>query len=363
MNLTPDCPVKPLPFDEIFEKIETKAILKKLAIAHRSLAELKGVVQSIPNQTILINTLSLQEAKHSSEIENIITTQDELYQADLSEFSTFNPAVKEVQRYSYALNSGFNLIKQEQIIRLNTLLMVQEQLEHNNAGLRAISGTALKNAYTGKTVYTPPQHKNDIILLMENLIEFINTEDRFELDPLTKMAIIHHQFESIHPFYDGNGRTGRILNILYLVKENLLDIPILYLSRYLIENKSDYYTLLQAVRDSQNWEDWVQYILNAIIETAQSTIELVKQIKILMQNFKNQFRSELPKIYSQDLLNQLFMHPYSKIAFIQNHLGVSDKTAKRYLDELCRIGLLKKEKIGRENFYINYALFDLFIKY
>ncbi len=363
MNLTLSCPVKPLPLRTVFEDIESKSVLKKLAVAHRFLAELKGVVQSIPNQSILINTLSLQEAKHSSEIENIITTQDELYQADLSREVVSNPAVKEVRRYSRALNKGFLIVKDEGIIRLSTLLKVQSILEQNNAGFRSVNGTVLKNVQTGETIYTPPQHKDDVSWLMDNLIQFINGEDLFELDPLTKMAIIHHQFESIHPFYDANGRTGRILNILYLVKEDLLDIPVLYLSRYFIENKAAYYKHLQSVRRENKWEDWIKYMLDAVILTSQSTINLVKEIKELIRTFKQQFRKELPKIYSQDLLNQLFMHPYSKITFIKNHLSVSDKTAKRYLDELCRIGLLKKEKIGRENFYINHLLFSLFVGY
>jgi len=213
-------------------------------------------------------------------------------------------------------------------------------------------------------VYIPPQHKDDVVRLMSNLIDFINDDMLAQdLDPLIKMAIIHHQFESIHPFYDGNGRTGRILNILYLVQQELLDIPVLYLSRYLIQHKKEYYELLQAVRDKDEWENWVVFMLEAIADTAQSTLMLVKEIKQLMGRFKHEFRSQLPKIYKQELLNNMFKHPYTKIEFVEQELGVSWQTARRYLDELTRIGLLKKEKIGKHNYYINEPLFELFLKY
>lgn len=357
-----DCPVSELPIQNE-EQFESKAILKKLAIAHRALAELKGMVLSIPNQGILINTLSLQEAKHSSEIENIITTQDELFKADLNTEYFTNPAAKEVQQYSLALSYGFEAIKKEEIIRLGTLLGVQQCLEKNRAGLRVLPNTVLKNSI-GEVIYIPPQHKDDVERLMNNLIEFINNDELMaDIDPLVKMAIIHHQFESIHPFYDGNGRTGRILNILYLVQQGLLDIPILYLSRYLIQHKQEYYQHLQEVRDTQNWEPWILYMLDAVTDTAKSTLLLIQEIKSQMQNFKYIFRQKLPKIYKQELLNHLFKHPYTKIEFIEKELNVSWQTAKRYLDELTRIGLLKKEKIGKYNYYINEPLFTLFLEH
>lgn len=237
----------PLPDIELWE---TRLVLKKTAEAHRYLAELKGVAASIPNEAILINTFALQEAKDSSEVENIVTTHDELYKANLFEEAVANPAAKEVQDYAFALNRGFETARQSKIIRLSDILAVQQNLEHNTAGLRKLPGTDLKNARTGEVVYTPPQHADDIAVLMENLILFINDDSLCEADPLVKMAIIHHQFESIHPFYDGNGRTGRILNILYLVTQDLLNLPVLYLSRFIIHNKADYYANLQAVRDT-----------------------------------------------------------------------------------------------------------------
>ncbi|MBB5150721.1 Fic family protein [Histophilus somni] len=357
-----DCPVDELPLEP--NQFDTVAILKKVTIANRALAELKGVLLSIPNQAILLNTLSLQEAKHSSEIENIITTQDELFKADLNAEYFSNPAAKEVQQYSFALHYGFSEIQKDKIIRLKTLIGIQNRLEENKAGLRSIPGTELKNSRTGKVIYTPPQHKDDVERLMNNLIEFINDETIMpDTDPLIKMAIIHHQFESIHPFYDGNGRTGRILNILYLVQQGLLDIPVLYLSRYLIQNKQEYYHHLQNVRDTGQWEEWILYMLDAIADTAKSTLHLIQEIKQQMHSFKHRLRDELPKIYKQELLNQLFKHPYTKIEFIETELGVSWQTAKRYLDEITKIGLLEKAKIGKYNFYINKPLFELFLNY
>ncbi|CAI88027.1 MULTISPECIES: Fic family protein [Pseudoalteromonas] len=210
----------------------------------------KGVAASIPNEAILINTLSLQEAKDSSEVENIVTTHDELYKASLFEEAITNPATKEVQDYAFALKQGFNTARKNKLLRLSDILLIQKNLEHNNAGLRKLPGTDLKNASTGEIVYTPPQYAEEIAKLMANLITYINDDSLCDADPLVKMAIIHHQFESIHPFYDGNGWTGRIINILYLVTKELLNLPVLYLSRFIIHHKADYYSNLQAIRET-----------------------------------------------------------------------------------------------------------------
>jgi Fic family protein len=346
----------PLPNIEVWE---TRAVLKKTALAHRYLAELKGVSATIPNEAILINTLTLQEAKHSSEIENIITTHDELFKAELFTEATLNPATKEVQDYAFALRTGFSLVRDSKLIRLADILEIQQTLESNKAGFRKLPGTELKNAQTGEVVYTPPQHPQDIVQLMDNLVQYINDDQLCDADPLVKMAIIHHQFESIHPFYDGNGRTGRIINMLYLVGQELLDLPVLYLSGYLIQTKHDYYQKLQVVRDKGEWEPWLLYMLEGIVQTAQATIKLIKNIKQLMQSFKQQIREQLPKIYRQELLNNLFNHPYTKIEFMVNDLNVSRLTATKYLEQLVEIGLLKKEKVGRSNYYINQALLSL----
>ncbi|MDM8545174.1 Fic family protein [Candidatus Venteria ishoeyi] len=343
-------------------ELETKAVLKQAALAHRYLAELKGVGATIPNETILINTLTLQEARDSSAVENIITTQDALFRAELQTEVFANTATKEVQNYANALRTGFELVRHGKILTLNHIKQIQSELEGNNAGFRRQAGTALKNQRTGETVYTPPQHPDDINRLMDNLEQYINNDELSDVDPLIKMAVIHHQFESIHPFYDGNGRTGRIINVLYLVCKDLLQLPILYLSRYVIENKDDYYQYLQQVRDANDWESWVLFMLKGIADTAQKTIHLVHDIKQLMQDYKHRIRAELPKVYSQDLLNNLFKHPYTKIEFVMDDLRVSRATATSYLDKLVEAGFLEKLKIGRSNYYLNKPLYKIFIR-
>lgn len=335
-------------------RFETTAILKKLAAASRRLAELKGAAGTIPRQGILINTLSIQEAKDSSEIENIVTTHDELFQDDLSPGSSLSPAAKEVLRYRQALWTGFESVRQSSLLTVNHILEIQAALEQNNAGLRKVPGTVLKDG-AGQVVYTPPQDANEIAALMSDLERFINDSAAFDADPLIKMALIHHQFESIHPFYDGNGRTGRIINVLYLVKEGLLDIPVLYLSRHIVRTKSDYYRLLQSVRAQDTWEDWVLYMLTAVEDTAVQAVATIQAIRSALFDYKHRIRDQF-KFYSQDLINNLFTHPYTKIEFVERDLGVTRLTATRYLEALTAAGLLIKQKIGRTNYFINPAL-------
>ena len=339
---------------------ETKAILKKLVEAHRYLAELKGVAATIPNENILIQALALQEAKDSSEIENIVTTHDDLFKAEFADESA-SPAAKEVSRYVNALRVGFVSVRETGLITLNQILDIQRELEQNTAGFRKLPGTALQNKATGEVVYTPPQHPEQIAKLVSDLELFINDPGRLDVDPLIKMAIIHYQFESIHPFYDGNGRTGRIINILYLVANGLLNLPVLYLSRYIIQNKGDYYRLLQEVRTKQVWEQWVLFMLESIATTSRQTIQLVTSIRSIMQDYKHRIREQFPGFYSQDLLNNLFCHPYTKISFIQRDLNVSRLTATRYLDKLVDAGFLEKHRHGRTNYYINTPLVELFV--
>lgn len=343
----------PLEFD-----LETRAVLKSLPSAHAALAELKGIASTIPNQTILINTLGLQEAKDSSAIENIITTHDDLYKSELNLDSFKSLNAKEVQNYISATKKGFELISKSGLLTNKIILKVQEELEGNNAGFRKLPGTALKSSETVEVIYTPPQDPEEIRNLMTNLEEFINDRSICDFDPLVKMAIIHYQFESIHPFYDGNGRTGRIINILYLIHENLQNLPILYLSKYIIKNKSDYYRLLQCVRDENNWEDWLLFMIKGIELTSRETIDLILQIRELMMQYKNILRGKY-KFYSQDLLNNLFKHPYTKIEFIQRDLNVSRITAANYLNQLANDKLLTKKKLGTGNYYINDLLFEL----
>ena len=347
-----------LPLPDL-NQLETRAVLKKTAEAHRYLAELKGVAGSIPNEAILINTLALQEAKDSSEIENIVTTHDELYKANLNVEATLSIATKEVQDYAFALRKGFMAVRETTLIRLNDILTVQQELERNKAGLRRLPGTDLKNVSTGEVIYTPPQKFDDVERLMANLVAYINDDGLCDADPLVKMAIIHHQFESIHPFYDGNGRTGRILNILYLVAKGLLNLPVLYLSRHFIRDKSVYYAQLQRVRDTGDWEPWLLYILDALVVTSQHTIQLITAMKVIMRDYKHRMRTELPKLYRQELLNNLFNHPYTKIEFVMDDLQVSRITATRYLEQLVEQGFVVKAKIGRSNYYINQPLVAL----
>ncbi len=344
----------PLPSDS---GIETKQVWRALNVAHRHLAELKGVCLSLPNPNLLIQTLSLQEAKDSSEIENIITTHDDLYANQGSHLEGLSLAAKEVQYYVQALQQGFEEVRKTGLIRLDTILAIHAQIEQNQAGLRALPGTMLKNERTGKTIYQPPQSKVEVQSLMSNLVDYIHN-DQNDLDPLLRMAIIHHQFESIHPFYDGNGRTGRILNILVLVREGLLDLPILYLSRYINYSKTSYYELLQKVRDENRWDEWCLYILKGITETAKNEIQLIRKLTSLMNHYKHKIRENY-KFYSQDLLNNLFRYPYTKIEFIVAELGISRPTATKYLDQLAEDGFLDKKKMGRTNFYVNTPLFTL----
>tara|TARA_Y100000588_G_scaffold379258_1_gene461117 strand:- start:149 stop:1117 length:969 start_codon:yes stop_codon:yes gene_type:complete len=316
----------------------------------------------IPNQSILISTLSLQEAKDSSAIENIITTHDELYKSDSMSRHFESQAAKEVYNYAAALKEGWKKVKNTQLLTNSTILEIQSEIVENNAGFRSIPGTEFKNEQTGDVVYTPPQEIFQIKDLMSNLEQFINDDTLSDLDPLVKMALIHHQFESIHPFYDGNGRTGRIINVLYLVKEKLLDTPVLYLSRYVNQNKAEYYRLLQDIRDGKSsWEEWILFMLDAVEETSYQTTKLVRGIQKLMQSHKKLIREALPKVYSQDLLNIIFCHPYTKISFIEQELGVARGTATSYLNQLVEIELMSKLKVGKSSYYINKELFKLLI--
>ena len=341
------------------QEIETQKVLKKAISANRALANLNGVARIIPNSTILINSLVLQEAKDSSEIENIITTHDELYRANLDIESITNEA-KEVQNYKEALLRGFSLVSDTKLLLKKHIIEIQEILEQNDAGIRKQAGTNLKNAQTGEVIYTPPQDYETIQELLTNLEIYINEPN--DIDSLINMAIIHHQFESIHPFYDGNGRTGRIINILYLILKDLLDIPVLYLSRYIITHKADYYRLLQEVRTEDKWEEWILYILEAVEQTSLETIELINRISDLMIKIQDKISRELPKIYSKDLVEILFMHPYTKIDFLVDRLNITRKTASKYLNELENIGILENIQIKNSKFFINIELFNLLRK-
>lgn len=362
MSIEYNIPKLPLDFD-----FETKAIMRQVTKSNRRLAELKGVALTIPNENILLSSLVLQEALDSSAVENIVTTSDELYRAELDiKGGLTNAATKEVLNYREAMQVGFDMVRRNRLLTLNDIKQIQKTLEHNNAGFRTEPGTKLKSS-KGEVVYIPPQSGEDVARYMSNLERYINDPEIHDIDPLIKMAIIHHQFESIHPFYDGNGRTGRIIAILYLVENDLLDLPILYLSRYITHNKGEYYRLIQRIRDNdpdnaEDWEKWVLFILKGVEETAIETIRLVKSISALMAKYKNILKPLFGKQYKHELLNNLFFHPYTKIEFMERDMSVQRKTAAKYLDTIVsETGLLKKQKLGRSNYYINTELMELFI--
>lgn len=347
-----------IPILPLGDNLETPNVLKKAIIANRALAELKGVAQTMPNQALLISTLSIQESKDSSEIESIVTTHDELFRYD-RKFDDSSPSTKEVYRYREALFFGYEKIRTKPITS-NLLIDIIKILTERDVGFRNVPGTTLKNPRTGEIVYTPPQDRTEIITLMKNLDIFINMKDKAGLDPLVSMAIIHHQFESIHPFFDGNGRVGRILNLLYLIENQLLDIPILYLSRYITQNKSEYYRLLQAVRDKGVWEEWILFMLSAVEQTAKQTIGTIESIKALMGEYKKVLKEKVPRIYSHELINNIFSHPYTKIEYIVEDTNVSRLTASKYLKQLEKLGLLRMQKHKNTNYYINDQLLHLF---
>jgi len=349
-------PLTDLPSAEL---LETRAVLKQLAVSHRHLAELKGVVATIPNPDILISTISLQEAKDSSEIENIFTTQDELLQAEIFAEHSRNAAAKAVRRYAAALRRGFEETRNDQLITINRIIQFHATLMDNDAGIRKLPGTVIKNQATGQIVFTPPQDPNQIQSLLTDLERFLNVDGAYEFDPLTKMAIAHHQFESIHPFYDGNGRAGRILNSLYLVAKDLLEQPVLYLSGYIIDTKAEYYHLLQSTRDTGDWEPWLLYMLEGVEVTSKTIVLLIEEIRSLMIEYEQRLRDVLPKIYSHELLTNLFRHPYTKIEAVQNDLGVSRLTASKYLAALTEKGFVEKHRLGKYNYFVNRPLVQL----
>lgn len=343
------------------ELVETVAILKQESKSAVALAELKGLSRTLPNPNILINAVILKEAQASSGIENIITTQDKLYQALFAKSTKPDFATKEVLRYREALLMGTQLIKDKGFLNTNGIISIQKELEENNAGIRKLPGTALINDLTNEVIYTPPDNFDTINNLMKNIEEYLN-DDEDDSSPLIKLAIQHYQFESIHPFYDGNGRTGRIINVLYLILKGLLNEPILYLSSYIIQNKGDYYRLLQEVRTNENWEEWILYILKGIEQTAFSTINQILKINTLFDQTLQLVQEKLPRIYSKDLIEQLFVHPYCKIEFLVSNLHIERKTASRYLNNLEEIGILKSQQKGKEVIFINIKLYNLLKK-
>jgi Fic family protein len=358
MKFNPEKPFNNLPLLPPKAEIETKAVLKKTISAGRALAELKGVGNTIPNQSLLVNSIVLQEAKASSEIENIITTDDALFKAFTAKTKQVDSATKEVLRYREALWMGYQLLQSRPALSTNLFVSLVQTIKKNQAGIRCTPGTTISNITTGKVIYTPPNRESVIRDKLKNLEDFIHASD--DIDPLIKLALIHYQFEAIHPFTDGNGRTGRIINILFLVLHGLLELPVLYLSKAIIERKNDYYLLLRQVTEKGKWEQWVLFILDAVEQTAIFTRERILAIRNLMAETMEKARKELPNsVYSKELIELLFLQPYTKTAFVVDAKIASRNIASRYLNELNRIGILDKEKVGKEVIFLNKKLFEL----
>ncbi len=354
----PQKPYNALPLLPPEVEVETKVVLKKAISAHRSLAELKGLGLTIPNQALLVDSLILQEAKASSEIENIITTNDALYKAFSARTSQIDAATKEVLRYREALWEGYHQLKQKPLMTTNLFIKIVQIVKQNQAGIRNTPGTSIINENTGEVIYTPPEGEDIIREKLKNLEEFIHAED--DMDPLVKLALIHYQFEAIHPFTDGNGRTGRIINILFLVFKGLLDLPVLYLSKAIIERKREYYRLLREVTEKGQWEPWILFMLEAIKETAEFTRKRIIAIRDLMEETMEEARKKLPRrVYSKELMELLFRQPYCKIAFLVEAGIASRNIAAGYLKELVKIDILKPYRVGNETLYLNWKLFNL----
>ena len=343
-KINPEKPYNELPLLPPDKELETKEILKKAIEASRSLAELKNAAKIISNYNILLNNLALLEAFDSSKIENIVTTHDKLFKAFSSSQNNMDPAVKEVLNCRDSLWKGIELLDKNSFISTNMIVEIQGILIKNKAGIRQQSGTVIKNTYTNEIIYTPPVGEKIIREKLANLENYINI-DEDDIDPLIKLAIMHYQFESIHPFYDGNGRTGRMLNVLYLILKGLLDHPILYLSSYIIKNKADYYRLLRDVTFNNNWVEWIIYMLNCISETSINTIRLIETIKKERDETAKIIQTKLPNIYSSELVDILFSQPYCKAKYlVDNNIGVR-KTSSNYLQEIEKIGILTSEKM------------------
>ncbi len=361
MDFNPDKPFNDLPNLPPQVELETPRALKATTRASRALAELKGRTHTIPNPTILLNTLALQEAKLSSEIENIFTTNDELYRGLAADGNggDLSPHAKEVLHYRDALWHGLNAIHHRPFLSTNLTIEIVNIIKENNAGIRNLPGTKLQNPETKEVIYTPPEGQDLIRKKMANLERFSN-EMSSDLDPLVRVAVAHYQFEAIHPFFDGNGRTGRILIILQLIMNRLLEMPILFLSRFIIERKAQYYRSLRAVTERGEWEDWLLYMLEAIEATAHGTTEKINAIHSLLAETLQTAKTVLPKSsFSKELIELIFEQPYCKIRFVEK-AGIAKRlTATKYLRDLAKAGLVTPVKKGRELIFINHPLWHL----
>ncbi len=354
-----DIPYNDLPLLPPKSNLETTTILRKTITASRALANLNGAIINLPNPQLFLDTIQLQEAKASSEIENIITTNDELYKSVVADKKFENSAAKEIISYKNALWHGLMQLETRPFITTNLCVDIMQRIKKNTSNIRTTPGTTLSNI-NGDVIYTPPSGEDVIRKKLSNFEKFINEDD--SLDPLIKMALMHYQFEAIHPFSDGNGRTGRILLLLYLKMENLLDVPAIYLSEYIIQNKSEYYKRLRLVTEKEDWESWIMYMLDMIESTAQNGLIRLKEIVELMHKMSEEIRNELPKVYTKDLIEILFKLPYTKRQnLIDAGLG-TPKTVGNYLRALEDKIFLKSVKVGKEKLYLNFRLMKILEK-
>lgn len=359
----PNLPFNDLPDLPPFENLETVEILKLAIESNKLLAELKGYCQTLPNPNLLLNTIVLQESKESNAIENIVTTQDELYKATIELSDTIkNAAAKEVIQYREAMYWGLEQMHKNEIITTNLLVGIMQRLRNTNDNVRKNIGTKLANPVNDEIVYTPPEGEELLRNKLSMLEKFINEDEFANLDPLIKMALIHYQFEAIHPFNDGNGRTGRILNILYLINKKLIGLPVLYLSYYIIQNKSDYYKLLKEVTEKQNWNEWVKFIVKGVGETAAITLEKINAILQLKNNSEEILKQALKTSYTREISDMLFSYPYIKINVLVINNIAKRQTAGEYLKKIEATGILSSIKIGKETYYVNHKLMAILSK-
>jgi Fic family protein len=361
MAYDPRIPFNDLPALPPKADVETKAILKRAIAASRALAELKGQGGAIPNQSMLVNSLVLQEAKASSEIENIVTTNDALFRAMAAGSGVVDPATKEVLRYRESLWQGYNAVKKHARLNADLFIRLVQAIKEDRSGIRDRPGTVIANPRTREIIYTPPEGERVIRRKLDELDQFIHARD--EMDPLVKLALSHYQFEAIHPFFDGNGRAGRLINILFLVARDLLDLPVLYMSKYIIDRKPDYYRLLRRVTEYAEWEAWVLYMLEAVENTARLTRQRILDIRALLDDTLAAAKRDLPsRVYSKELIELIFRQPYTKGQFVVDAGLAERKTAADYLQALEAAGILKSQKVGKENLYLNVGLYELLAK-
>ena len=356
MSFDRNTPYNDLPLLPPKRELETRVVLKKAILASRALAKLKQAGDLIPNQAVLINTIPLLEAQLSSEIENIVTTTDELFQYAGNESEAHNPTTKETLRYRGALYEGFIHLKKKPLCA-GTAKTVCQTIRNAAIDIRSAGGVKIANKETGKVIYTPPEGIDVINEKLSNWEIFLNNQ--LDLDPLIRLAVMHYQFEAIHPFSDGNGRTGRILNILFLIQENLLEIPVLYLSRHILHTKPEYYHRLQRLTENSEWEEWILYMLDAVQKTAEWTSSKILAIRNLLMHTCEYVKATLPAIYSHELVELTFTQPYARISDLTQADIAKRQTASSYLKNLCKVGVLREIKVGREKIFIHPKLMTL----